>query len=226
MRLYFPFYASVRSPRQRSAIYLPPFFHHKRTVQPPYERWETPWPLVIWDEYEEGLFPIYRLRREPDKKRRYFLWPLYVCEWDRIGDGEMVTRRLFLINRSRELRGPQGVVEKDLNLWPFFSYRRGPEGTELYSLQVLPFRHEGLERNLYPLFWIVRYKRFTHGETLFDLLWGLFRLRKGPWGTRWRIAFLLEEASSEGERELRLLGGLLSFVKDRGRLKVRLFRFK
>lgn len=226
MRLYFPFYATIRSPRVESDIYLPPFFHHKRRLRPPSERWETPWPFVIWDQYEEGIFPIYRLRREPNKERRWILWPLFVYEWDRMGDQEVITRRFLLINRHRKTIGPKGAEGEDLNLWPLFSYRKGPQGTvDFYSLQLLPLHDEGLERNLYPLFWIIRYKRSPRGESIFDLLWGLFRVRKNPQETSWRFAFLFEGRAGQEFEELRLLGGLLCLREEKGRGEIRFFQF-
>ena len=224
MRLYFPLYASIRSPQERSDIYLPPFFFHKRRFSPPYERWETPWPFVIWDQYEEGIMPLYRRRKEPNKERRWVLWPLYVYEWDRMGDEEQRVYRFFLINRHRKVLR-QGVLHaEDFNLWPLFSWRKGRDrGSTFSSLQPLPFHDEGLERNLYPLFWILRWELGPSGESFFDLLWGLFRYRRSKDGISWNLAFLLRGSRGEDFREICLLGGRLCLRREGGRNKIVLF---
>ena len=166
---------------------------------------------------EWQVFPLFRLRDEERKKRFYVLWPLYKYEWDRITTEEEVVRRFLLINKYRivkELGTEREAV--DANLWPLFDYRRRLGGEiNLHIFPLLPLHDEGMERNIYPLLWIYRYTRSPEGETLSDVLWGLYRRRTTAHVSSTQFAFLLRiDKRGKDTFTLSFLEGLISYYHD------------
>jgi hypothetical protein len=217
-RFYLPLYATVRSPRGRIDIFIPPFFFHQWAYNSSFEKWEFPWPfftLVKGEGVREWqVFPLFRLREEERKKRSYFLWPLYKYEWDFMASEEEYVHRFLLINKYRVVKDLNtGMEALDANLWPLFDYRRELEGAvSLYILPLLPLHDEGMERNLYPLLWIYRYTRSPQGETLADFLWGLYRRRTSPQVSSTQFAFLLRiEKRGDANLSLSFLEGLIRY---------------
>ena len=220
-RFYLPFYATVRSPRGRVDIFIPPLFFHQWAYDSSFEKWEFPWPFVTLVKgrgvREWQFFPLFRLRDEERKKRFYVLWPLYKYEWDRITTEEEVVRRFLLINKYRIIKElGTGREAVDANLWPLFDYRRGLGGeVNLHIFPLLPLHDEGMKRNIYPLLWIYRYTSSPKGETLSDLLWGLYRRRTTGHVSSTQFAFLLRIERGEGDTfALSFLEGLISYYHD------------
>jgi hypothetical protein len=220
-RFYLPLYATVRSPRGRVDIFIPPLFFHQWAYDSSFEKWELPWPFVTLVKgvgvREWQVFPLFRLRDEERKKRFYVLWPLYKYEWDRITTEEEVVRRFLLINKYRivkELGTEREAV--DANLWPLFDYRRRLGGEiNLHIFPLLPLHDEGMERNIYPLLWIYRYTRSPEGETLSDVLWGLYRRRTTAHVSSTQFAFLLRiDKRGKDTFTLSFLEGLISYYHD------------
>ena len=226
-RYYLPLYASARSGKGKVDCFLPLLFFHQRWYSPPFEKWDFPWPFVtrVKGEGVEELkvFPIFRVRREPGKRRFFFLWPLYRYEMDATGREREEIYRLFLINKYKLVQEiDTGRESIDTNLWPLFDYRRGFEGqVQLYIFPLFPLRDEGMQRNIYPLFWVYRYNRSADGEVLSDLLWGLYRRRVSPRASSSQLAFLLRtEKKENGDFSLSFLEGLFRYerTKDGGKL--------
>jgi hypothetical protein len=220
-RFYLPLYATVRSPRGRADIFVPPFFFHQWAYNSSFEKWEFPWPFLTLVK-GEGVrewqaFPLFRLRNEERKKRFYVLWPLYKYEWDRITSEEEEVRRFLLINKYRTVKKLEtGRETLDANLWPLFDYRRGLRGeVGLYIFPLLPLHDEGMERNTYPLLWFYRYTRSPEGETLSDFLWGLYRRRASPQASSTQFAFLLRiEKKGDTYISFSFLEGLIRYYHD------------
>ena len=217
-RFYLPFYATVRSPRGRVDIFIPLLCFHQWAYNSSFEKWEFPWPfltLVKGEGVREWkIFPFFRVRDEGRKKRFYVLWPLYKYEWDRITTEEEEVRRFLLINKYRIIKElDTGREALDANLWPLFDYRRGLGGeVSLHIFPLLPLHDEGMERNLYPLLWVYRYTRSPEGETLSDLLWGLYRRRTSPQVSSTQFAFLLRiEKKGEDNISFTFLEGLVRY---------------
>jgi hypothetical protein len=220
-RFYLPLYATVRSPRGRVDIFIPPLFFHQWAYDSSFEKWEFPWPfltLVKGEGIREWLvFPLFRLRDEERKKRFYVLWPLYKYEWDRITSEEEEVRRFLLINKYRVVKElGTGREALDANLWPLFDYRRGLGGeVNLHIFPLLPLHDEGMERNIYPLLWIYQYTRSPEGETFSDLLWGLYRRRTASQCSSTQFAFLLRiDKRGEDTLSLSFLEGLIRYYHD------------
>jgi len=228
-RYYLPFYAFIRSPRTTVDMILPPLFFHQHSDEPSLDRWEF-WPFITWvdgdDVLERRVFPFFRSRQEPDKRREFFLWPLCIREWDRYGTEERCLLRFLLINRHRVIRDTQsGEYSVATNLWPLFDYRRDSDGAvHFHVFSLFPLQHDGPERTIYPLFWIYRYVRSSDGCELADLLWGLFRHRRTPRGSSTQIAFLLRtDRWGEEDTQLSLLLGLFRYRRTPTEDRVQLF---
>jgi hypothetical protein len=220
-RFYLPFYATVRSPRGRVDIFIPPLFFHQWAYDSSFEKWEFPWPFLTRVKGEGvrewQVFPLFRLRDEEQKKRFYVLWPLYKYEWDRVTSEEEEVRRFLLINKYRIVKElGTGREALDANFWPLFDYRRGLMGeVRLHIFPLLPLHDEGMERNIYPLLWAYRYIRSPEGETLSDLLWGLYRRRTSPQNSSTQFAFLLRiNKKGDDKRSLSFLEGLIRYYHD------------
>ncbi|OGP55684.1 MAG: hypothetical protein A2Y65_02945 [Deltaproteobacteria bacterium RBG_13_52_11] len=217
-RFYLPFYATVRSPGARVDIFIPPLFFHQRVDDPPFEKWEFPWPfftLVKGEGVRETqVFPLFRVREEEQKKRFYAFWPLYKYEWDRMAAEEETVRRFLLINKYRIVKDlDTGREALDVNLWPLFDYRRGLEAEVSFSIfPLLPLHDEGMERNIYPLLWVYRYTRSPQGEIISDFLWGLYRRRSSSEFSSIQLAFLMRiEKRGDANVSLSFLEGLIRY---------------
>lgn len=217
-RLYFPLYGEIEAPRASSHFVLPPFFHLRR-YRDGGRVWEV-WPFIRFGPHERKAFPLFWEREEEGSRSLWFFWPLYGSRRDRVGGGEVRRERYLLLSgREEVVRGGQRVSSR-FTLWPLFSSEKG-EGWETFSLPYpVPLRDEGLERNLYPLFTLVKYERTPQGAQ-WDFLWGLIRERKGADKGFFRVAFLLERSWGEVQ-EVKFLMGLISVKKEGGRWKVRL----
>jgi hypothetical protein len=216
-RFYLPFYASVRSRGARADIFCT-LFLHQRIENPPLEIWDLPWPFVTLVRGEKvretQIFPLFRKRDEEQKRRFYILWPFYKYEWDRITSEEGTAWYFLLINKYRIVEElATGKQALDANFWPVFDYRRGFEGeNSLYVFPLLPFHDDGMQRNIYPLFWVYRYTRSPHGETFSDLLWGLYRRRASAEFSSTQFAFFLRvEKRGKTDVSLSFLEGLVSY---------------
>jgi hypothetical protein len=217
-RIYLPFYAFVRSPGARTDIFIPPLFLHQRVDNPPFEKWDLPWPfftLVRGEGVKDTeIFPLFRRREEEQKKRFYILWPLYKYEWDIMTAEEETVHRFFLINKYRIVKELDTEKEAlDTNFWPLFDYHRGFEGEKsFYIFPLLPLHDDGMQRNIYPLLWVYQYTRSAQGETLSDLLWGLYRHRSAAGLSSTQFAFLLRiEKKGEESFSFSVLEGLIRY---------------
>jgi hypothetical protein len=216
-RFYLPFYATVRSPGVRADLFGA-LFLHQRIDNPPLEIWDFPWPFVTLVRGEKvretQIFPLFRVRDEEQKKRFYILWPLYKYEWDRVTTEEETVYRFILIDKYRIVKElDTGKQALDTNFWPVFDYRRGFEGeTGLYVFPLLPLHDDGMQRNIYPLFWVYRYTRSPQGEIFSDLLWGLYRRRVSSGFSSTQFAFFLRvEKQGDAYVSLSFLEGLLRY---------------
>lgn len=217
-RLYFPFYAQIQSPGVRSQFLFPPFFHLRQGEG---ERmWEL-WPLLRFQGGEKMIFPLFREKESASSRSLWFLWPLYSARWDEVGGGQLHRERFFLLSGKEEVIKGEEVLYSRFTLWPLFSISKDKEREVFVFPYPIPLRDEGLERNLYPLFTILKYEETPQGIS-FDLLWGLIRERKTPRGGFFRIAFLLENRWNGDVRKVRLLMGLVSLRKEDGRWRLRL----
>jgi hypothetical protein len=228
-RMIFPFYLSKESKHFRSRTYLWPFFSHARDRLTGFEQWDLPWPLfrTLKGEnlYGIRIFILYGYKvREGESKRVSFLYPLYRYEEDRMGDIQERTYRI-LFSRIRISEDDQGRErERSFRIWPFFDYEREETGRETFSIfYLLPFKEEGLERNLFPLFRIFRWEKDPQGATSANLFWGLYKKVKKEELDYWEIAHLIGLKRGDGWKKVSVLKGLLLYKREGETTDLRLF---
>jgi hypothetical protein len=127
---------------------------------------------------------------------------------------EETARYFLLINKYRIVKElDTGKQALDANFWPVFDYRRGFEGEKsFYIFPLLPLHDDGMQRNIYPLFWVYQYTRSPQGEILSDVLWGLYRRRVSAEFSSTQFAFFLRvEKQGDAYVALSFLEGLISY---------------
>jgi len=228
-RMIFPFYISKESNHFESKSFLWPFFSHARDRLTGFEQWDLPWPffqsLKGENLYGIRLFPFYGYKEAGGNlKRIFFLYPLYQLEEDRVGDVREKTHRFLLLIRIRTGEDPQGIEkENSLRIWPFFDYEREETGSETFSFPYFfPFREEGFERNLFPLFRIFRWEKDSRGEKT-DLLWGFYKRIEKEELDFWEVAHLIGVKRGRGWKTVSVLKGLFLYKRDGKTVDLRLF---
>jgi len=220
LRLYFPFYASFKTPKYESFFLFPPFLHHKRFKEGQ-ERWEL-WPFLAFDDKEQKIFPLFRKKETPKEKSLWFLWPLYTYEYTEVSETKMQKERFMLIGvRKKETFDDEEKVDV-FNLWPLFSISKENNKEEFLFPFLIPIKNEGFKRNLLPIFTLISCK--SKGQKAdFNILWGLFRFKKDPKISHWRIGFFIDRKFTPHTSRLRLLGGIISLRKEDDKVKLKLF---
>jgi len=229
-RMVFPFYVSKESKRFESKTYLWPLFSHTIDRPTGFEQWDLPWPIFqsLKGENLKGIriFPFYGYKVKEGVRRRIFiLYPLYQLEEDRIGDVKEKTIRILLLSRIRKEEGNEGVEkERTLRIWPFFDYEKNEIGHEKFALFYLfPFREEGLERNLFPLFRIFRWEKDPKKGISTNLFWGFYKRVKKEEMDSWEIAHLMGMKREKGWKTVSFLKGLLRYQSDGKSAELRFF---
>ena len=218
-RMIFPFYISKESKNFKAKTYLWPLFSHAREQTTGFKQWDLPWPLFRTfkgeDLYGVRFFILYGYRERGESKRIYVLYPLFRYEEDWMKDVQERTYRILLA-RIRIGEDDQGIeTERSLRIWPFFDYEREETGRETFSLFYLfPFKDEGFERNLFPLFRIWRWEKHPSGNISANLFWGFYKkMKKGELVT-WEVAHLIGFKRGAGWKTVSFLKGLLLYKKE------------
>ncbi len=180
----FPFYLAMDSPKESSRAWLWPFFSHIENREKGFEQWNFPWPLfrVTRGERREGdsYLPFYADERVGERRKRWFLWPIYKIEEIH---SEIIDRRrdrilYFLFSNLEETVIEEGTPRKKrVALWPLFTYERVKGVAHFYTLSLLePFFPErpGIERNWSPLWRLYQRKWDEHGNEISSFLWNLY----------------------------------------------------
>ena len=229
-RLIFPFYLSKESKHFESKTILWPFFSHARDRLTGFEQWDLPWPVFQSLKGEElygiKFFPFYGYKeKEGDLKRIFVLYPIYQLEEDQMKETEERTHRILLLIRIRSGEDRQGVQkESSLRIWPFFDYEREPTGHTTFSfLYLFPFKDEGFERNLFPLFRIFRWEKDPQKGKSTDVLWGFYKRTEKEELDFWEVAHLIGVKRGEGWKTVSVLKGLFYYKRDGENVDLRLF---
>jgi hypothetical protein len=229
-RMIFPFYISKESKHFESKTFLWPFFSHARDRLTGFEQLDLPWPFfqsLKWEKlYGIKFFPFYGYKeREGDLKRIFVLYPLYQLEEDKTRETEERTHRILLLVRIRSGEDRQGVQkESSLRIWPFFDYEREPTGRRTFSLLYLfPFKDEGFERNLFPLFRVFHWEKDPQKGKSTDFLWGFYKSVEREEFDFWEVAHLIGVKRGEGWKTVSVLKGLFYYKRDGEDVGLRLF---
>jgi len=219
-QMIFPFYISKESKHFKAKTYLWPLFSHAREQTTGFEQWDLLWPLFRTfrgeNLYGMRIFILYGYKvREGGSKRVFILYPFYQYEEHWIGDVQEKTYSIFFsrIQRSKDDRGMR--KERSLRIWPLFDYERKETGHETFSIfYLLPFKEEGLERNLFPIFRIFRWEKNPGGRISANFLWGLYKRDKKVEWDYWEIAHLVGVKKGGGWKTVSFLKGLLLYERE------------
>jgi hypothetical protein len=229
-RMVFPFYLSKESKQFESKTFLWPFFSYARDRLTGFEQLDLPWPIFqsLKGEKLYGIkfFPFYGYKeKEGDLKRIFVLYPLYQLEEDQMRETEERTHRILLLFRIRSGEDRQGVLkENSLRMWPFFDYEREPTGRRTFSfLYLFPFKEEGFERNLFPLFRVFRWEKDPQRGKSIDFLWGFYKSIEREKLDFWEVAHLIGVKRGEGWKTVSVLKGLFYYHRDGEDVNLRLF---
>jgi len=142
-----------------------------------------------------------------------------------VGDVQEKTYRILLLSRIRTGEDRQGMnKENSLRIWPFFDYEREEAGHTTFSfLYLFPFKEEGFERNLFPLFRIFRWEKDPEGRKSTNFLWGLYKRIEKEDLDYWEVAHLIEVKNGGHGKRVSLLKGLFYYQSDGENAGLRLF---
>jgi hypothetical protein len=236
-RMIFPFYVSKASKSFESKTYLWPFFSHTIDRPTGFEQWDLPWPIfrTLKGENLKGIriFPFYGYKEKEGVMRRMFvLYPLYQLQEDRKDDIQERTARILLLSQIRSGEDNKGLEkERSLRIWPFFDYEKDETGhAKLFFFYLFPFKEEGFERNLFPLFRIFRWEKDPEKGISTNFLWGFYKRVKKVEKTRpreevdsWEIAHLVGIKRGQGWKTISFLKGLFRYRSDGKNADLRLF---
>jgi hypothetical protein len=220
-RMFLPFFVSKKSKHFESRTYLWPLFSFARDRLTGFEQLDFPWPIFqsLKGENLKGvkIFPLYGNKvEEGEMKRTFILYPLYQLEEDRMGDVQERTIRILLLSRIRTAGVDQDMKkERSLRIWPFFDYERKETGHATFSFFYLfPFKEEGFERNLFPLFRIFQWEKDPQGGLSTNLFWGFYKRMKKEEMDSWEVAHLIGLKRGKGWKTLSFLKGLFLYKSD------------
>jgi hypothetical protein len=114
--------------------------------------------------------------------------------------------------------------ERSLRIWPFFDYEKEETGHATLSIFYLfPFKDEGFERNLFPLFRIFRWEKDPKKGISTNLFWGFYKRVKREEMDSWEIAHLVGMKREKGWKTISFLKGLFRYQSDGKSADLRLF---
>ena len=228
-RMIFPFYVSKESKYFESKTFLWPLFSHAREERTGFEQWDLPWPLFRTfrgeNLYGKRFFLFYGYKvREGQSKRVFLLYPFYQYEEDWMQDFHEKTYRI-LFSRIRTGENDQGMEKgESIRIWPFYDREREEGGRETLSIfYLLPFKEEGLERNLFPLFRIFRWEKDPQKGVSANLFWGFYKEMKKEDVDYWEIAHFIGSKRGDGWKTVSFLKGLLLYEREGEKVSLRFF---
>jgi hypothetical protein len=226
--MVFPFYVSKESKRFDSKTYLWPFFSHTIDQQTGFEQWDLPFPIFrsLKGQNLKGIriFPFYGYKEKGEERRTFILYPLYQLAEDRIDDLQEKTARILLVSRIRIGEDKEGAEKtRSLRIWPFFDYEKEETGYRTLSIFYLfPFKDEGFERNLFPLFRIFRWEKDPKKGISTNLFWGFYKREKKEERDSWEIAHLVGMRKEKGSQTISFFKGLFWYRSDGRSVDLRL----
>jgi hypothetical protein len=223
-----PFFVRNTGPGYRNEDVLWPLFGHtERTGAKAYEETRYLWPLFVQgqgtDKTVNRWAPLYTHSINRGYEKTWYLWPLLRnATWSEAGVTRDRTQLLYFLFWSETQRrsGSSAAPAQLTHLWPLLSEWEDGNGRSQWQmpspLEVFFPGNEKVRQAWSPLFALVRHEQTAPGEARTSLLWDAI-----TWETRDRGATrefhlgpLAGYVAGEGERRLRLLGGLCSITTD------------
>lgn len=131
----------------------------------------------------------------------------------------------ILFSRIRTGENDQGMEKgESIRIWPFYDREREEGGRETLSIfYLLPFKEEGLERNLFPLFRIFRWEKDPQKGVSTNLFWGFYKEMKKEDVDYWEIAHFIGSKRGDGWKTVSFLKGLLLYEREGEKVSLRFF---
>lgn len=185
-RAFLPVFTSYRSPARDSTTYLWPLYTVTDDREKRYREWGAPWPLIVFARGEgktaNRIWPFFGHAHNDVQTSEFILWPLW--KYNRASsdplDWERTRILFFLYSDLVERNTATGNALRRVDLWPFFTWRRDPDGHERLQVlapiePILP-NNKSVERNWSHVWSIWREERNAKtGATSQSLLWNLWR---------------------------------------------------
>lgn len=215
-----PFYAASDSPQRRSRHYLWPFFGHTADQEKKQEEWDMFWPFWVVERGEkrnvDRWLPFYSEEKAKESLKRWYMWPIYRHEEINSDKFRLSRDRLlyFLYSDTTETWSVDGKERRKTALWPFFFYKREPNGVSALSIPapVEPvFDREGIERNWAPLWRIYQQRWNEKGDSALSILWNLYWHERRDADLAYELFPLVSYRSEKGGRDLKILKGLIRY---------------
>lgn len=218
--IMFPVYGQANCGDKRTWMVLPPLFRY--SVSDDHTELNCPYPFV---QYVSGnreklyLWPLWGKKNYNGVMSSFLLWPIITRQVADRNDSE--SRRFtilpLLINDSDYSKKEETVTKRYFKLWPLISYRREGDVKRLRVPDLWMARDVGpVERNFAPL-WTL-YSRKSVGEAReTELLWGLYRNRRGgSGGRRWSVfpLFSWDRTSAKKSLKWKFLCGLVGYERE------------
>ncbi len=236
----FPLYGRVEGDDRHSRMVLPPFFKYEWKGDE-HRALNAPWPFIQYSRGETDklyLWPLYGRKTTGRERQGYTLWPVF--SW-RHNERPPLTHKRFRalplvfyeathVTEPAEDGGARpnpDIRSRYFKLWPVLSYRREAGFSRFRALALWPLKHTpAVERNWAPL-WSLYSRERNGDERQTELLWGLYRHRRGTAGRRLSVFPLLQTASDEvtASRSWSLLYGLAGYRRDGVRKSLGLLYF-
>ncbi len=225
----FPFYISKESKYFNSKTVLWPLFSYATEERTGFEQLDLPWPLFRTFKgenlYGKRFFLFYGYKvREGQSRKVFILYPFYRHEEDWMPDLHETTYWVFF-SRIRTGEDSQGRGQgASIRIWPIYDYENGEKGREALNIfYLVPYKEDGLERNLYPLFRVYRWEKDSQGGVSSNLFWGLYKRMEKEGLDYWEVAHLIGYRKWQGRRSLSLLKGLFLYQSDGVSSELRMF---
>lgn len=185
--VFFPFYGRVHLENQDSWMVVPPFFRFAKGDKG--GMIHCPWPFFQRRWGETNLFYIWPLfgRKQFEYITRYFfLWPITSLTVRKHENTEHTRFLLmpFITSQSKTVKNAgkpdaETVEKRFFKFWPLISYDRAGDSLEVRVPNLWPFKDfRAITRNYAPL-WTLYSRDRQNGVTEDELLWGLFKYRRG-----------------------------------------------
>ena len=206
--ILWPLWGRFSYPSEQTWMFLPPFFRVTKSEQQ--TKYHLPFPFVqvgTGNVRKFYVWPLWGTKSMPGNRSWFCLWPL--IDGQRIDKVEGVQHRFrvmpFVWMEKRIARVEDGMEPEHLSsyfkLWPLFSWRESGDRGIFRMLELWPAKNAGpVERNLAP-FWTVYRRNWIADASESECLWGLYRRRSGPDGSRYLSFFPLFNYHRSGQPE-------------------------
>jgi hypothetical protein len=229
--LLFPVAGRTSMPDKQSYMVLPPFFRYTRDGNK--REWMAPWPFI---QVKRGgpdeltyVWPLYGKRERPYITTRFVLWPFGRSETVR--EPKTILSRRWVVpfyydekRRDRASDAASPSLERRIRIWPLVTYQKAGDRMEFHTLELWPAAPVPAVERLYAPFWTLYTHERAGCDVSDELLWGLFRRRRGE-GYAYTSLFPLVSWGGSKDNETKrwdILKGFIGYEREGNVRRMRL----